>query len=102
MSRNWKKNGRTGKVSTVKSNWFADVPGLGNVALTRSALAQISKCKVSDQQLWDALYHGHDVDGTGAALRQREKDGITVSVNMNPTPFKDANLIIGVTRVRSG
>ena len=83
----------------AKEFYFPDVPGLGNVALSRHAQERMVEDGISEESFQDALIHGQTVPD-GQEVVWREKDGVRVVIVRRPTPFKGAMLATTVYRVK--
>jgi hypothetical protein len=79
-------------------HYFADVPGLGNVAISRHAQARMALDGISEHDFEDALLRGRTIPD-GQEVVWREKDGVRVVILRKPTPFKGAMLATTVYRV---
>jgi hypothetical protein len=79
-------------------HYFPDVPGLGNVALSRHAQARMVADGISEHDLKEALLNGSTTPD-GQDVLWREKDGVRVVILRRPTPFKGAMLAKTVYRV---
>ena len=80
-------------------HYFPDVPGLGNVAVSRHAQARMVEDGISEHELKEALLNGSTTPD-GHDVLWREKDGVRVVILRQPTPFKGAMLAKTVYRVR--
>ena len=80
-------------------HYFPDVPGLGNVAVSRHAQARMVEDGISEQDFKEALLNGSTTPD-GQDVLWREKDGVRVVILRQPTPFKGAMLAKTVYRVR--
>jgi hypothetical protein len=80
-------------------HYFPDVPGLGNVALSRHAQERMIRDGISDDAFRDALFNGKTIPD-GHDVVWREKDGVRVVILRQPTPFKGAMLAKTVYRVQ--
>jgi hypothetical protein len=79
-------------------HYFANVPGLGNVALSRHAQDRMVIDGISEKEFTDALFHGDTVPD-GQDVVWREKGGVRIVILRTPTPFKGAMLAKTVYRV---
>jgi hypothetical protein len=79
-------------------HYFPDVPGLGNVALSRHAQGRMVEDGISEHEFLDALFRGNTIPD-GQEIVWREKDGVRVVILRRPTPFKGAMLAKTVYRV---
>ena len=80
-------------------HYFPDVPGLGNVAVSRHAQARLVEDGISEHDFKEALFNGTTIPD-GQDVLWREKDGVRVVILRQPTPFKGAMLAKTVYRVR--
>ena len=79
-------------------HYFPDVPGLGNVAVSRHAQARMVE-EGFRSTTSEALLNGSTTPD-GQDVLWREKDGIRVVILRQPSPFKGAMLAKTVYRVR--
>ena len=81
------------------NHYFKNVPGLGNVAVSRHAQEQVTRDKISDIEFESALTKGSQApDGMSAV--SRTLGGVRVVVVLRPEPFRGACLVATVFRVR--
>ena len=113
QARMWDLGGLSGHVRTrhkpsIRSaiigvarmdHYFPDVPGLGNVAVSRHAQARLVEDGISEHDFKEALFNGTTIPD-GEDVLWREKDGVRVVILRQPTPFKGAMLAKTVYRVR--
>ena len=81
-------------------HYFPNVPGLGNVALSRHAQERMVEDGISERELKEALLHGTTTPD-GQEVVWREKAGIRVVILRKPTPFRGAMLATTTYRVES-
>ena len=81
-------------------HYFPNVPGLGNVALSRHAQERMVADGISEHELREALLRGTTTPD-GQEVVWREKDGVRVVIVRKPTPFKGAMLATTIYRVKS-
>jgi hypothetical protein len=81
-------------------HYFPNVPGLGNVAVSRHAQERMVQDGISEKQLREALLRGATTPD-GQEVVWREKDGVRVVILRRPTPFKGAMLATTIYRVRA-
>ena len=79
-------------------HYFPNVPGLGNVAVSRHAQERIAQDGISEKDFADALMRG-DTIPDGQDVVWREKDGVRIVILRKPTPFKGAMLVKTVYRI---
>ena len=81
-------------------HYFPNVPGLGNVALSRHAQERMSQDGISEEDFADALMRG-DTIPDGQDVVWREKDGVRIVILRKPTPFKGAMLVKTAYRIKA-
>ena len=81
-------------------HYFANVPGLGNVALSRHAQERMVRDGISENELQEALLRGATTPD-GQEIVWRQKDGVRVVILRNPTPFRGAMLATTIYRVKA-
>ena len=81
-------------------HYFPNVPGLGNVAVSRHAQERMVQDGISEKQLREALLRGATTPD-GQEVVWREKDGVRVVILRRPTPFKGAMLATTIYRVQA-
>ena len=81
-------------------HYFPNVPGLGNVALSRHALERMVQDGISENELKDALLRGATTPD-GQEVVWREKGGVRVVILRKPTPFRGAMLATTIYRVKA-
>lgn len=82
-----------------KKYYFTEVPGLGNVAVSRHAQEQADKQGITEAVFWRVLQQGKDrPDGLGTVWR--EAVGIRLVILRRPEPFRGAMLVTTVYRVQ--
>ncbi|KKQ77820.1 MAG: hypothetical protein A3A96_01850 [Candidatus Zambryskibacteria bacterium RIFCSPLOWO2_01_FULL_39_39] len=82
-------------------HFYRDVPGLGNVAVSRHAQEQMQKGDISESLFQKVLLSptGSDIpDGQDVIWRERE--GIRIVILIDPTPNRGAKLVKTVYRVQ--
>jgi hypothetical protein len=79
-------------------HYIPDVPGLGNVAVSRHAQARMASDHISEEAFHDALLNG-DTIPDGSEVVWRQKDGLRVVILIRPTPFHGAMLVKTVYRI---
>jgi hypothetical protein len=80
-------------------HYLSDVPGLGNIAISRHAQARMNEDGISEHEFLDALFNGSTTPD-GQDVIWREKDGVRIVILQRPTPFKGAMLAKTVYRVQ--
>lgn len=81
-------------------HYFPDVPGLGNVAVSRHAQERMTQDGISETDFRDVLWHGATIpDGQDVVWRQ--KDAVRIVILRRPTPFRGAMLATTVYRVQA-
>jgi hypothetical protein len=83
-------------------HFYRDVAGLGHVAVSRHAQAQMEATGIS-QELFDrALEEPTRPDiFEGQDIIWRERDGLRIVILANPQPFRGAKLVKTVYRVQA-
>ena len=81
-------------------HYFANVPGLGNVAVSRHAQERMAQDGISENELKEALLHG-TITPDGQDVIWREKDGVRVVIIKKPKPFRGAMLATTIYRVKA-
>ena len=79
-------------------HYFPNVPGLGNVALSRHAQERMVQDGISERELKEVLLRGTTTPD-GQEVVWREKDGVRVVILRKPTPFRGAMLATTIYRV---
>ena len=79
-------------------HYFPNVPGLGNVALSRHAQERMVQDGISENELKDVLLRGTTTPD-GQEVVWREKGGVRVVILRKPTPFRGAMLATTIYRV---
>ena len=79
-------------------HYFPDVPGLGNVAVSRHAQSRMQSDLISSDAFQDALFNGETVPD-GADVVWRQKNGIRIVILRHPEPFRGALLVKTVYRI---
>lgn len=79
--------------------YYDDIPGLGNVAVSRHAQARAAELGISETKFLDVLLNGTDrPDGMEEVWR--EKGAIRLVILLRPTPFRGAKLVKTIFRVK--
>lgn len=81
-------------------HYFPNVPGLGNVALSRHAQERMVEDGISENELKEALLRGTTTPD-GQEVVWREKDGVRVVILRRPTPFRGAMLATTIYRIEA-
>jgi hypothetical protein len=79
-------------------HYFPNVPGLGNVAVSRHAQDRIREDAIEESTFLDALMDGDSIPD-GQDVIWREKNGIRIVILRKPEPFAGAMLVKTVYRV---
>jgi hypothetical protein len=79
-------------------HYFPNVPGLGNVAVSRHAQERMREDGIGESAFVDALMDG-DTIPDGQEVVWREKQGIRIVILRRPQPFAGAMLVKTVYRV---
>jgi hypothetical protein len=84
------------------NHFYRDVPGLGNVAVSRHAQQRAEEDGISQEAFDRVLLEPLTADvPDGAAILWRERDGIRLVILTNPTPNRGAVLVKTVYRVEA-
>jgi hypothetical protein len=81
-------------------HYFTDVPGLGNVAVSRHAQKRAEEERIPDPVFVDVLSNGKDVP-EGFNVVWREAHGVRLVIVLRPEPFRGAALVTTAFRVQS-
>lgn len=82
------------------NHFYRDVPGLGNVAVSRHAQARAAEDGISQEAFERVLLSPLKPDvQEGADILWRERDGIRLVILTNPTPNTGAKLVKTMFRV---
>jgi hypothetical protein len=80
-------------------HYFENVPGIGNVAISRHAQTRAVEDSISEATFADALVNGSTIpDGHGVVWR--EKNGVRIVIVKRPEPFRGAALATTAFRVK--
>ena len=79
-------------------HYFPDVPGLGNVAVSRHAQERMTRDVISEHEFRDVLFNG-DIVPDGHDVVWRQKTGLRIVLLRTPTPFRGAMLVKTVYRI---
>jgi hypothetical protein len=67
----------SGRAHPAVNHYYPNVPGLGNVAVSRHALARMEEWGVTQEQFTDVLHHPTKADvGEGPGIVWRERNGV--------------------------
>ena len=81
-------------------HYYENVPGLGNVAISRHAQDRLREDGISEAEFEGALLRGDTIpDGQDVVWRQRE--GVRIVILRRPEPFSGAMLAKTIYRVQS-
>jgi hypothetical protein len=82
------------------THFYRDVPGLGNVAVSRHAQERLEQAGVTPQIADDVMMTGDTIpDGHDTIFRQ--KHGVRFVIIKRPTPFRGAALATTAFRIES-
>ena len=81
------------------THFFDDVPGMGNVVLTRHAQDKARQEGISEEEVERALVRGQDTPD-GMDIVFREYKGLRLVVVVNPTPNRGAKVVKTLYRVQ--
>ena len=79
-------------------HYFPNVPGLGNVAVSRHAQDRMREDAIAEHAFEDVLLNGATIPD-GQDVVWREKDGIRIVILRKPEPFMGAMLAKTVYRI---
>lgn len=83
------------------NHFYRDVPGLGNVAVSRHAQARMERDGISQEAFDRVLLEPVRPDvPDGLDIVWRERDGLRVVILTNPTPNVGAKLVKTIYRVQ--
>ena len=84
------------------NHFYRDVPGLGNVAVSRHAQARAEEEGISQEAFDRVLLSPLESDvPDGAEVLWRQRDGIRLVILTNPTPNTGAKLVKTVYRIQA-
>ena len=84
------------------NHFYREVPGLGNVAVSRHAQGRAEEDGISQEAFDRVLLDPLTADvPDGAEIVWRERDGIRLVILTNPTPNRGAVLVKTVYRVEA-
>jgi len=85
-----------------RSFYYPNVPRLGNVAVSRHALAQMDAAQIPQEAFERTLLHPLRPDvPEGSDIVWRERDGLRIVILTNPSPNRGATLVKTVFRVKA-
>ena len=88
--------------SLAVNHFYRNVPGLGNVAVSRHAQERMEADGITQEAFDKALLQPTRPDiPDGADILWRERDGLRIVILTNPTPDRGAKLVKTVYRVGS-
>ena len=80
-------------------HFYEEVPGLGNVAVSRHAQDRAAQLQIPEHQFRDILLTGADTPD-GMSETWREKGSIRLVILLRPEPYTGAVLVKTVFRVK--
>jgi hypothetical protein len=80
-------------------HYFEDVPGVGNVAVSRHAQDRAAEDSISEETFSDVLLNGTTTPD-GQAVIWREKNGVRIVIVTRPEPFRGAALATTTFRIK--
>ncbi len=87
--------------SRVTKHYYTDVPGIGNVAISRHAQSQAEDAGFNDEMITQALMQpdGKDIpDHQGVVFRDRAL--LRLVIVLRPEPFRGASLVTTIIRTK--
>lgn len=89
------------EVPTTISHYYENVPGLGNVAVSRHAIAKCEEHNISAEAFVSALLNpGKPDTPDGQDVVWRERNGVRLVVLLKPIPNRGAVLVKTIYRVQ--
>lgn len=84
----------------MRKHYYADVPGLGNVSVSRHAQEKMDSDGISHEDFEVALLEPlrPDIPEAGGIL-YRERNGLRIVILERPTPFRGAKLVKTAYRI---
>jgi hypothetical protein len=82
------------------SHYFPNVPGIGNIAVSRHAQARMLDDGIPQDQFEAALLHPTREMPDGQDVIWRERNGVRVVILTNPIPNRGAKLVKTVYRIK--
>ena len=79
-------------------HYYPNVPGLGNVAVSRHAQDRLAEDGISEREFEAVLLRGDSVP-EGQDIVWRQKDGIRLVILLKPEPFRGATLVKTAYRI---
>ena len=79
-------------------HYYPDVPGIGNVAVSRHAQDRLAEDGISEREFEAVLLRGDSVP-EGQDILWRQKDGIRLVILLKPEPFRGATLVKTAYRI---
>jgi hypothetical protein len=79
--------------------YYPDVPGLGNVAVSRHAQERMDEYKISQAAFERALLDPIKEVEEGTEIVWRERDNVRIVIVQRPVPFRGAKLVKTVMKV---
>jgi hypothetical protein len=80
--------------------YYPDVPGIGNVAVSRHAQAKMDEEHITPEDFETVLLRGRTIP-EGPSIVWRELNGIRIVILLKPEPFHGATLAKTVFRIQS-
>ena len=94
--------GETSKRWSVREqsikHYYANVPDIGNVAVSRHAQNRLAEDGISERKFEAALLRGDSVP-EGQEILWRQKDGVPLVILLKPEPFRGATLVKTAYRI---
>jgi len=79
-------------------HYYANVPDIGNVAVSRHAQDRLAEDGISERKFEAALLRGDSVP-EGQEILWRQKDGVPLVILLKPEPFRGATLVKTAYRI---
>ena len=78
--------------------YYEDIPGLGNVTLSRHAQEKAREHHISEQHVEMVLYRGRDTPDGDSTWREHNRIRLVI---ITPTPFRGSKLVKTMYRVEA-
>src|SRR5262249_35987664 len=91
--------GKANRSMPDRQHYYPNVPGLGNVAVSRHAQQRMDEHKISEAAFQRALLTPTKEVEESPDILWRERDNVRVVIVQRPVPFRGANRVKTVMRV---